>query len=271
MMRIVEAVIARFGIGAPSVDDVGLRRIYAAWCAHVPFDNLQKRAWLAERRGPMPGDDARAFFESFLVHDTGGTCWGSSGALHALLRAIGFDARRAVGTMMLGEEPDPARRLNHGTVIVSIGGARWLLDTHILTGAPLRIPEHDGETTSVDGVAAARAERSPRFDCVRVHFDPNNGRRPMSCLIERDEVDDAFCTERHRASESSGPFNGAAYVRRHRRGALVTIALGSRTERDASGARSSPIADRRARDAHLAELGYSAEIVARTPDDASAS
>ena len=259
-------MVERLRLGDVTRDEHGMRSVYAAWCAHVPFDNLQKLAWLADKRGPMPGDDAVAFFEDFLAHGTGGTCWGSSGALHALLRALGFDARRAAGTMML-ESPDPARRLNHGTVIVHLHGARWLLDTHVLTDAPLRMPE-GGEITSVEGVAGVRAQRSEEFGGIRVRFDPNNGRWPeMSCLVEREEVDDAFCTERHLGSETSGPFNAFAYVRRHHRGALVFVGLGTRRDLEGAGVRAITLADRAARDAHLRELGYSAEIVARLPED----
>jgi N-hydroxyarylamine O-acetyltransferase len=265
---LVRRVRARLDLGSVSIDEEGMRRVYAAWCTHVPFDNIQKRVWLAERRGPMPGDDAARFFEDFLAHGTGGTCWGSSGALHALLRALGFDARRAAGTMML-DTPDPSRRLNHGTVIVAFDNARarWLLDTHVLTVAPLRLPEGDA-ITSVDGVAAVRAQRSEEFGGIRVRFDPNNGRVPeMSCLLERDEVDDAFCTERHLASETSGPFNAGAYVRRHHRGALVFVGLGMRRDRDRADVRVIILNDRSSRDDALRNLGFSAEIVSRLPDD----
>jgi arylamine N-acetyltransferase len=264
---LVARVVDRLGLGSLDRDRDGLFRAYAAWCRHVPFDNVHKRVWLAERRGPMPGDDPASFFEMWLAHGSGGTCWGTSGALYALCSALGFDVRRAVGAMLLGPgPPPPARSFNHGTVIARVDGERWLLDTNMLTVEPLRLP-HGAETTGVDGVAGARAAFSPELGGVRIDFDPANGRPPMVCLLEREEVDAAFCSDRHARSERVSPFNGQTYVRRHVGNRLVVLALGARRELGPAGARVEPVPDRATRDRHLRELGYSPEIVARLPDD----
>jgi arylamine N-acetyltransferase len=112
---LVARVLVHLGIRGLDRDQDGLFEAYAAWCSHVAFDNLHKRVWFAERHGPMPGDDPTSFFEMWLAHDTGGTCWGSSGALHALFSALGFDVRRATGTMMLNDEPIPIAQRAHTT------------------------------------------------------------------------------------------------------------------------------------------------------------
>ena len=46
---------------------------------------------------PLPGTHAIDFFEQWLDHGTGGTCWSSSNALYMLLTALGFTARRIAG------------------------------------------------------------------------------------------------------------------------------------------------------------------------------
>src|SRR5438477_9902750 len=100
-MSLVERVLERFGIrSAPAPDHVGLHTIYAAWCTHVPFDNVRKMIALrTDDTGPLPGGDAEDFLATWLAHGTGGTCWPSSNALFALVDALGFDARRVTGSM----------------------------------------------------------------------------------------------------------------------------------------------------------------------------
>ena len=89
------------------------------------------------RPGPLPGSTSDGFFEAWLEHGTGGTCWAGNGALHDLLEALGFDVARAIATML----PSPEiRGPNHGTVIVTVDGERWIADASILSGEPIRIP-----------------------------------------------------------------------------------------------------------------------------------
>lgn len=67
----------------------------------MPFDNVRKLIHLSSQNpAALAGDDATDFFEAWLRHGAGGTCWPGHGALHSLLSALGFDADRAVGTMM---------------------------------------------------------------------------------------------------------------------------------------------------------------------------
>ena len=134
---VVAAVLERFGIAPPSRDLAGLCAVYAAWCRSVSFDNVLKMIHLAEQRpGSLPGSTAEGFFEDWLACGAGGTCWAGNGALHGLLEALGFDAQRAIATMMPSRSPAP----NHGSVVVSVEGEQWIADASILTGVPIRIP-----------------------------------------------------------------------------------------------------------------------------------
>jgi len=116
---------------APPVDLDGLTAVYAAWCARVPFDNVRKLIALhGGASGPLPGLGADDFFDAWLTHRTGGTCWPSANALHALLDSVGFDSRRVTASMFDQGEP------SHGTTIVLLDGHEHLVDSSMLTGSP---------------------------------------------------------------------------------------------------------------------------------------
>src|SRR3954471_6964180 len=96
-----DQILARFGLPrTPPADLEGLRAVYDAWCLSVPFDNLAKL--IALRTTPdkqLPGMDATEFFERWLEHGVGGTCWSTSIALYELLLALEFDVRLVAGSM----------------------------------------------------------------------------------------------------------------------------------------------------------------------------
>ena len=46
--KLMEHVLAKLGFtDEPSIDLGGLNSLYAAYCGSIPFDNIQKRIWLA--------------------------------------------------------------------------------------------------------------------------------------------------------------------------------------------------------------------------------
>src|SRR6185369_5277896 len=130
---VTEQVLEGLGFSAPpDPDRAGLDAVYAAWCERVPFDNLVKRIHLAaESSDPFPNGPPDAFFAAYLRDGTGGTCWPSSGGLHALLVSLGFDARRGSAAMR-DDLSGPIH--THGTVIVRIDGGEYLVDSSMLTG-----------------------------------------------------------------------------------------------------------------------------------------
>lgn len=207
---LVEAVLARLEVGQPSLDLDGLRAVYAAWCARVPFDNTLKMIHIAEGRDwPLPGATAEDFFGSWLELGTGGTCWAGNGALHDLLAALGFDVERAIATML--PAPDVVGP-NHGSVIVTLDGERWIADASILSGEPVRIGD-DGGT------------RMPRFvwldDGPAVMWRMLRAPDGFPCRIDRigataDEFDAL-----HRRTVIWSPFNVQLSVRINRSGETV--------------------------------------------------
>ncbi len=94
-----DRVTKRLGLSStPAPDFSGLTALYGAWCANVPFDNLGKM--IALRTGgdlPLPGMHAVEFFERWLDHGAGGTCWPTSNAFFELVLSLGFEAHRIAG------------------------------------------------------------------------------------------------------------------------------------------------------------------------------
>ena len=215
---VVAAVLERFGIAPPSRDLAGLRAVYAAWCRSVSFDNVLKMIHVAEERpGSLPGSTAEGFFEDWLACGAGGTCWAGNGALHGLLEALGFDAQRAIATMMPARSPAP----NHGSVVISVEGEQWITDASILTGAPIRIPA-PGEPTGCTPL--------PRFEWL--DGQPAVVWRTLSvpdgfpCRIERIGADNAEWDAFHRKSGVWSPFNFELSARVMRATATIGVSPG---------------------------------------------
>lgn len=257
-----EAVLERLGFSdAPAADRAGLDALYLAWCRRVPFDNVLKRIHLAAGRSdPFPNAEPEGFFANYLRHGTGGTCWPSSNALHALLVAVGFDARRGSAAMR-DDVSGPIH--THGTVLVRVDGAEFWVDTSMLTETV--IPVVPGLASTVDDpVHAVRVE--PVGELWRVWWTHPFLDEMLGCLLLDDDVPAGHYAERYEWSREHSPFNTVLNATRNIEGGRVTAAFGQRFERTATGVTSMPLGDDRA--AILVEdFGFSAEIVASLPDD----
>jgi len=177
---LVERVLERLGLRRrPDVSLPALADLYDRWSRRVPFDNIRK---LIHVRGndprPLPGDSPNEFFEAWLRHGTGGTCWGGNGALCELLIALGYDARRAAATMMVAPDIPP----NHGSVVAHLDGRRYVVDASMLFVEPL--PLRAGARV------AQRAWGVEAFD-IDGHFTPVRPLRRDGRSIQRFSRGDA--------------------------------------------------------------------------------
>lgn len=219
-----DRVLGRLGLARlPRRDIEGLRELYGAWHAGVPFDNLRKMiAMRSAQEGALPGGHAEDFLEAWLAHGTGGTCWPRVNALTALLQACGFEARRVAASMRdLG-------LLNHGSVKVSIGGQDWLAD---LVSAP--VPLTDEVTVHVDPLSALEVE--PVDGTHLLWWDVTPGADYLPCRVMVDPVDHAFFLQAYEQSRAASPFNHRLYVQLSRRGRLVSLIGRQRFTRTAAG------------------------------------
>jgi len=229
---LVERVLARLGFASPPAPDAaGLAALYAEWCQRVPFDNVRKRLYLAAgEAGPLPGDDAADFFEAWLASGTGGTCWAGNGALHALVEALGFRARRVVATILVAPDIPP----NHGSVAVELDGGRFLVDASLLHGAPLPLAQR-GETAVDHPAFGVRCTR--RDGRWHVRWRPLHDPAGLDCRLDEVGVSAARFRALHEATRGWSPFNFSVYARRNRAdGGVVGVAFGRRVEIGPDGA-----------------------------------
>jgi len=145
---LVERVLAKLGLkNKPTLDLAGLNTLYAAICGNIPFDNIQKRIWFAtDRKKPSTGGDPTEFFENWVRHGTGGTCWPANGGMYALARAVGFPARRIAGSVIIPGYPAGA---NHGSVLVKLDGVEYIFD--LVLGGFKVLPLAPGRRASTGG------------------------------------------------------------------------------------------------------------------------
>ena len=264
---LVERVLTRLGLREqPALDLAGLNLLYAAFSGHVPFDNVQKRIWFAgPQTAPLPGGDPNQFFNNFLKHGTGGTCWPINGGLYALLRAVGFEARRIVGSVVVNGYPQGA---NHGSVLVALDGTHYIVDGWLASFKVL--PLAPGQRTStghgIHDIYAVPTEKGleiisyPGFD--REHPLPF---RPEP---EYDPVDHSFFLARADLTKTVGFFNDALFICRHFTESILTLGRKNRFRVTANGTLSkSEVAGAERKRSLVEEFGLSEEIVEALPPD----
>ena len=252
----IARALAKLGFAKPPAPDrAGLEALYLAWCRNVPFDNVRKRIAMAESAtaalpGGLPGD----FLEAWLEHGTGGTCWPSSNGLHALVSACGFDVRRVSASMFDRNDH------NHGSLIVRLDGAEWLVDSSIQCDVP--IPLRAGAETRLEHpIHPIRVE--PAEGGTIVHWGMSQSQGTMPCRLMHDPVDEPFYLERYEISRGYSVFNTQLYARRNFPDKLVSFVGRTRHEKTAAGVTSRELGADELKKALIEELGLSEAIVAR--------
>ena len=225
--KLLARVLGRLGFSnSPSADISGLRALYAAWCGSVPFDNVSKMLALREPGGgALPGGHAEEFFEHWLSHGAGGTCWPTSNALVTLARSLGFEAHRVVRCMRdLGV-------INHASVRVKIEGRDWLVDSSLLCNVPLPLDQnrfiHD------DPAFAVEVEPVDRTHVIWADTPPNSDYLP--CRICAEPASHAHYLASYEASRKRSPFNQRLYARRNHPGEFLVLLGSTRFSKTAKG------------------------------------
>ncbi|MFN0074282.1 MAG: arylamine N-acetyltransferase [Chloroflexota bacterium] len=260
---LTERVLTKLGFsGQPEPTFGGLSALFDAWCRQVPFDNVRKLIHVRKQdASPLPGDDPGDFFEAWLKHGTGGTCWATNGALYTLLASLGFDASRGEATMMVAPNLPP----NHATVLVAFDEARYIVDGALLQVEPLRLDMLETTGVHSDAWGLTCSQRDGHWV---IRWRPAHQPAGLDCRIDRLQVTRETYQERHEVTRSWSPFNYELYARSVRGESLVSACFGQRVEfmsRGESLRQSLTDADR-ARFL-VEELGMSEEIVAQLPPD----
>ncbi|HWB03418.1 MAG TPA: arylamine N-acetyltransferase [Verrucomicrobiales bacterium] len=260
--NMIESILTRLGLGSrPEPTLASLRRIYSLWGRRVPFDNVRKLIHVRSgAEGPLPGNTPSDFFTAWLKHGTGGTCWAGSGALYALLHALGFQASRGVATMLVNPDLPP----NHGSVLVTINDARYIVDSGILCDEPLALENNE----TVVGHPAWGVRAYLNDDRWHVNWRPLHKPDGFECRFERfGATSDEFSTF-HSQTRGWSPFNFELYARLNRGDDVTGLAFGQAVTLHGEGRISQSPATHEDRVRVLVEdLGMSEEIASQLPHD----
>ena len=264
---LLERVLARLGIDVrPDVDLAGLSTVYAAFSACVPsLDSIRKRVWFAgERQGPLPGGEPVDYFEGWLAHGTGGTCWPTNGAVCTLLRSLGFDARRIAGCIVMEEYPGT----NHGSVVANLGGVDYLVDGNL--GAFEVLPLQPASATAA-GPGIHRVTATPSETGFDVDWYQSFRREePLTFRTElqHDPVNHAFFLERYDLTKKLSVFNDALFICRRSYDSMLTLGSDSMVTLSADNVLTSTEVEQLERKAILVEtFGISEQMADALPPD----
>lgn len=260
---LVERVLAKLGFkDRPALSLDGLNRLCAALCGSIPFDNVRQRIWLeGDRKLPAPGGDPIEFFENWLRHGTGGTCWPLNGGACALARALGFHARRIAGFVV-------GPRYPHGSLLVDLDGVEYLLD--LAFGGFQVLPRMPGRRASTGaGINDFSAEplESGIYE-IRFRLGWTSTHLKFRTEPACEPVNHAFFLARYDESTGFGIFRDSLLAMRRFAGSIVTIGRRNMIVLSADESSSKTQLNVVQRNEILVgRLGYSEEIVARIPPD----
>jgi len=264
---LVERVLAKLRLRQqPTLDLVGLNLVYAAFSGNVPFDNVQKRIWFAgPQTTPLPGGDPNEFFNNWLQHGTGGTCWPLNGAMYALLHALGFQARRIAGSVIVEGYPQGA---NHGSVLVTLDGISYLVDAWMASFKVLPLvpgrPASTGE--GIHDIRAVPTENG--FEIISYSGFNRDRPLPFRPEPEHDTVDHAFFLARADRTRAVGFFNDALFITRHFPDSILTIGRKRKFRVAADGTLTkTEVGEAERRTVLIQEFGLSEEIAQAVPHD----
>lgn len=260
-----DRVLARFSLAAPvPATATGLGVLYRAWCAHVPFDNVQKRISLAEGHPRLPGGEPAEFFENFLRDGTGGTCWPTSAAWAALLEDAGFRVRRVVAAMNFERA---GIRPGHASTVVELDGRDWLVDTSMLFVEPFELRRGE-RTERPHPVHALVAE--PRDGTWVVRWaNTFAADASFPCLFLEEGVGpDRFVRSYQESRTGRNHFNRVLVARRNLPdGGVLAVRADTLYRKSPDGRVATMAFGNRQRDILVEEFGFAPQVVARLPED----
>jgi len=263
---LVDRVLAKLGLSdRPSLDRGGLNGLYAAFSGKVAaIDNILKRIWLTgDQTTPLTGGDPTDYFENWLTHGTGGTCYPTNGAVYALVSSLGFDARRIAGCIEMDEYPGT----NHGSVVVTLDGADYLVDGNF--GSFEVLPLVPDRTTST-GEGLHQIKAVPVENGFEVIWYTSISREePLTFHTEseHDPVDHNFFLTYYDETKKISIFNDTLFICRRYPDSIVTLGREKAVVAADNTITKTEISDTERKKVLVEEFGISEEITAALPPD----
>lgn len=251
--KLRERVLKRLGFASPpAVSLDGLRAVYRAWCASVPFDNVRKMIALRNAaKGPLPGGNALDFCQSWLEHGAGGTCWPTSNALCEMLCSLGFEAQRLAGSMC------DVGVLNHASGKVVLDECAWLVDSSLLHNVPLPLKQE--VVVHEDAVFRTELEAEKGSHVVWMHLPPHSSYLP--CRLFPDGVSHAFYLAQYEESRAQSVFNQSLYARRNLPGEMLVLLGNTRFSKTAQGVEGRVLSPDELCEALRRDIGLSTNLI----------
>lgn len=260
---LAERVLGALGFSARPEPTLGsLQAVYDAWCRRVPFDNVRKLIHLHRNDpSPLPGIRAEDFFEAWLRHHAGGTCWATSNGLFTLLGTLGFEVERGIATMLVAPGIPP----NHGSVRVRCESQVFLVDTSILTGAPLPLNDH-GQAEIRHPAWGVRGEhRDGRW---HIGWRPLHQPEGFECGYEHFGASHLEYANLYEGTRGWSPFNYQLTARTNRGDDVIGMTFGNAVTLRADGSvEVQPITDEERRHRLITDFGMSEELISQLPPD----
>jgi arylamine N-acetyltransferase len=170
-----EDLLDAFELAAEKPSFPWLEKLFGRFNARVPFESASKI--LRNAHVSDPNEKPRVpdvFWRDFLESGTGGTCFARVAAFDALLTALGFSTRKALGKV----ETD----FDHAALVVEVGGREWIADVGF--PLPALVPGSGGEVeTEIAALSAAVTDRG-----LEVRFVSGVPDGPRRLEIFRDTV-----------------------------------------------------------------------------------
>ena len=237
--------------------------LYGLWCRRVLSNNLRKRLlYSGSASGPVTGHNSQNFFENWLAHGTGGTCWATSHALHDFLSELGFPTARGAGTMLAS--PDMIGP-NHGTEIVTLRNLQYIVDGSMQTELPLPIQE--GEFLG-KGHPVSKTRFEIKEGLGHLLWHPPHQIEGLWCRLEQLDVSTPDFNCYHELTRTNSLFNSALYIRMNQPEEIATVAFGERVTVGGDGqARKAPLPESDRVRVLIEEFGISEEMAAKIPPD----
>ncbi|CAM1373136.1 arylamine N-acetyltransferase [Tenacibaculum xiamenense] len=210
---IIRKILSRFNITTIECNEEGLKKIYQAWCRNIPFDNFWKRLEL-EKTPFISKDqiDPSAFFEAWLEHGVGGTCWTTTNALQYLLEELGFQTKIVGGSM------GDMGMVNHGSLIVTTNnGKEFIVDTSISNETPIEL------TPKTIDNAPHSIQLMDEGEKRSIFFEFPSKKDLMKCAIYNNTFSTEDLYNAHKESYTNSLFNDCVYIKKNNEFGINTI------------------------------------------------
>ncbi len=223
----------RIGLAGPFSPDLAtLRRVHAAHCAAIPFENLDVQL------GQPPSIDPGAIFAKLVHARRGGWCYEQNGVLGRALAAMGFAVTRISAGVVRDDTGLPAMG-SHLALLVTLDRP-WLVDGGFGSwiGAPL--PLERGAWALSPWPVAIDLLNDGRWE-LRVDL----GNRAMRYVFAAEPADEALLADMCHWQAHDPQSNFVLNCVVQRRQIEADLALRGRvlTETDAAGSRPRLLAD----------------------------